>query len=469
MDPTGTPVSSTINLVKTILGAGLLAIPFAFRSDGVLIGTLLTLLAALTSGFGLFLLSKCSKTLINPRNSSFFTLCMLTYPLLSPLFDLAMIVQCFGVSLSYLVLIGDVFPGLFGGESNFWILLSAVVTVPLCCLKKLDSLRYSSILGLFALAYLSLLVITYFAHDILLTDDYKRYRGEVSWFKVYDTNGLMSTFSIIVFAYTGSMNLFSIINELKENSMENITSVIKRSISISTFVFLAVGISGYLTFGSNTLGNIVLNYDPESIWTYIGKLCLGSMVMLSFPLLFHPCRSAINNLIVWLEIQFKMEPAITGDTRNELHSSRTDATPIRLSIQDEENESLSGLSNDAIESANTEETHIMRGNNVEHTPFPDSRFYAITVLLLLATYTLALKIKSFAFVLAIVGATGSTAISFTLPGLFGYKLIGTDSLAVGQVIPPRERFYKRCSALLVWYGLGVMFFSLYVTLKYGTD
>lgn len=468
MDPTGTPASSTVNLVKTIIGAGLLAIPFAFRNDGVVIGALLTLVAAVTSGFGLFILAKCSKTLINPRNSSFFTLCMLTYPSLSPLFDLAMIVQCFGVGLSYLVLIGDIFPGLFGGEPNFWILVSALVIVPLCCLKRMDSLRYSSIIGLFALAYLSLLVVSYYAHDVLWTNDYKAYRGEVYWFKVYDHKGLLSTFSIIVFAFTGSMNLFSIINELKENSMANITSVINRSISISTMVFLTVGVLGYLTFGSKTLGNVILNYDPDSTWVYIGKLCLGSMVMLSFPLLFHPCRIAINNLVVWFELNFKKHP-IMPSQQTPTRSRPGEASPIRLAVQDEDNESLTGFDNDDAESADEDDTQVLRGNNVETAPFPNSRFYAITAILLLSMYALALKVESFAFVLALVGATGSTSISFILPGLFGYKLIGTDSLAVGQMISPRDRLYKRCSVLLVWYGLGVMALSLYVTLVYGTD
>lgn len=468
MEPTGTPASSTVNLVKTIIGAGLLAIPFAFRNDGVVVGALLTVVAAVTSGFGLFVLAKCSKTLINPRNSSFFTLCMLTYPSLSPLFDLAMIVQCFGVGLSYLVLIGDLFPGLFGGESDFWILVSALVIVPLCCLKRMDSLRYSSIIGLFALAYLSLLTITYFIHDTQLTDDYKSIRGDVCWFKIYDPKGLLSTFSIIVFAYTGSMNLFSIINELKDNSMAHITSVINNSIAISTMVFLAVGISGYLTFGSKTLGNIMLNYNPDSVWVYIGKLCLGSMVMLSFPLLFHPCRIAINNLIVWSEIHFKKDPIMPSQQR-QTRTSPQESSPIRLTVEDEENESLTGLDNDDVESADIEDTRVLRGNNVENTPFPNSRFYTITAILLLSMYVLALKIESFALVLALVGATGSTSISFILPGLFGYKLIGTDSLAVGQMISPRDRFYRRCSALLVWYGFGVMALSLYVTLVYGAD
>lgn len=455
MEPTATVVSSSANLVKTIVGAGLLAVPYAFKYDGILVGCLLILLAATTSAFGLFVLGKCSKTLINPRNSSFFTFCMLTYPSLSPLFDLAMFIQCFGCGLSYLVLIGDIFPALFGGNREYWILGSALVIVPLCCLKRLDSLRYSSMIGLFALAYISLLVLSNFAYDVLITNNYKSFRGEVFWFRIYDYKGLMSTFSIIIFAYTGSMNLCSIINELKDNSLSNISSVINWSVAIATSLFLAIGVSGYLTFGSNLLGNIMLNYDAESPWVFIGKLCLGSMVILSFPLLFHPCRISVNNLIVWYRMTFNKNQ---GELLTQ--SGLASDAPIRLSIEDDENESL--VSND------TNLTHEgllnvdSRVSVFHDMPFPNKRFYIATAMLLLIMYILALYVTSFALVLAIVGATGSTSISFTLPGLFGYKLIGADSLSIGQMISPRDRFYKRCSLLLIWFGLAVTTLSLYV-------
>ena len=131
MSATGTVASSTINLIKTIVGAGLLAIPYAFRCDGVFFAVSLILMAAFTSGYGLFILAKCSKTLLNPRHSSFFTLCSITYPNLSLLFDFAMFIQCFGVALSYLILIGDLFPALFGGTRTNWILLSAIIILSL--------------------------------------------------------------------------------------------------------------------------------------------------------------------------------------------------------------------------------------------------------------------------------------------------------------------------------------------------
>ncbi|CCD23385.1 Avt7p NDAI_0B03510 [Naumovozyma dairenensis CBS 421] len=490
MPATATVSSSIINLVKTIVGAGLLAIPYAFRSDGILVGTLLTLLAAINSGFGLFILAKCSKTLINPRNSSFFSICMLTYPSLSPLFDLAMIIQCFGVGLSYLVLIGDIFPGLFGGHRDYWIISSAFIIVPLSCLKKLDSLKYSSIVGLFALAYLSMFIFVMFLHNTVfkLPNEGDSTRGEVYWFHVYDFRGLLSTFSIIIFAYTGAMNLFSMIRELEDISMQNIKNVINGSIIISTGLFLLVGISGYLTFGSNVEGNIILNYNPNSNWIYIGKFCLGTMLILSFPLLFHPLRIAVNNLVVWMKMTVdgdlgnngkncNVNPSLLNNNNNNNNNGVT--MPITLNVSDDiadEVEDESILQNittttptprGSIEQLpdNVSVKTVLEEQEEEEAAFPDTRFYGITAFLLIVMYIIALNVKSFALVLALIGATGSTSISFILPGLFGYKLIGTDSLAIGQMVPLRDRLYKRLSLLLVFFGLAVMILSLYVTLS----
>ncbi|CCK68203.1 Avt7p KNAG_0A05380 [Huiozyma naganishii CBS 8797] len=468
---TATVGSSTINLVKTIIGAGLLAIPYAFAQDGILVGILLTLLAAVTSGFGLFALAKCSKTLIDPRRSSFFTLCMLTYPRLSPLFDFAMIVQCFGVGLSYLVLMGDIFPGLFGGDRQYWIVASAVIIGPLCSLKKLDHLKYSSVLGLFALAYLAVLVLSMFVKDVILTDNYKVVRGTILWFEIYSGKGLLSTFSIIIFAYVGAMNLFTIINELSDNNITNISKIINRSIAISTVAFLSVGITGYLTFGSNTLGNIILNYDPNSIWVNIGKFSLASMLLLSFPLLFHPLRIACNNLVVWFEINFNEAQPSSYYTSTFVNATNHSRTPIQLGDEEDQEgdngEDAPLVSNRQPTADDVEIDDDLPGSIEQHSSFPDSRFYSITVGLLVVMYLIALRITSFALVLALVGATGSTSISFILPGLFGYKLIGSDSLAVGQMISPRDRFYKKCSLALVWFGFAVMILSLYVTMVYG--
>ncbi|SCU88625.1 LADA_0E11210g1_1 [Lachancea dasiensis] len=467
MEGNATTFFSTVNLVKTIVGAGMLAIPFAFRNFGVLVGVILTLFASVTSGFGLFVLAKCSKTLKDPRSSSFFTLCSITYPSLSLLFDFSMFIQCYGTNLSYLILVGDLFPGIVGGTREGWILGSSVVILPLVLVKKLDSLKYSSILGLFAIAYMVGLVAGSFMENVLLTDGYKTIRGEVSWIRVYDLKGLISTFSIVIFAYTGSMNIFSIVNELRDNSMKNINKVIITTMSTSSVLFLIVGLCGYLTFGSNVVGNIMLNYDQDSTFTKVGQLCLGVMVTLSFPLLFHPSRVAANNMIYWIMLNFgKCE-----DHNAPHHEHTHTATPISMNIEEEEDRLVLGNDNGYYSTTSHDaDEELQQTRSLQAAgavPFPDFRFYLITTIMIFSLYLLALNVKSFALVLGVVGATGSTAISFTLPGLFGYKLIGSEAARNGKLMSKSDQFFKFFSLLLTIYGIIVMCLSLYVTLKFG--
>lgn len=57
----------------------------------------------------------------------------------------------------------------------------------------------------------------------------------------------------------------------------------------------------------------------------------------------------------------------------------------------------------------------------------DLRFAVITTFILILAYFTALSVTSLARVLAFVGSTGSTSISFILPGLFYYKISDPDS------------------------------------------
>ena len=58
----------------------------------------------------------------------------------------------------------------------------------------------------------------------------------------------------------------------------------------------------------------------------------------------------------------------------------------------------------------------------------DLRFALITSAILILSYVTALNVSSLDRVLAYVGSTGSTAISFILPGIFYYKISDPDSI-----------------------------------------
>lgn len=405
-------LSSTVSLTKTIIGAGLLSMPLAYATDGIVFGTFIIVLAAVTSGFGLFLQAYVSR-FVPSGHATFFSVCSITYPNLSVLFDVAIAIQCFGCALSYLVLIGDLMPTIFTSVPyvshenlrTFWTLASAVLIIPLSLLKNLDSLKYTSILGLGAIAYMALLVIThYFVDDVPL-----ELRGDTGLFPP-NLTGVFSTFSIIVFAFTGHQNMFSIINEAKDKSIKNLVSLTYLAIGLSAGLFIFVGLTGYLTFGDAVNGNVILLY-PSSISATIGRGCIAFMVLFSFPLMLHPARISINNIYHWIR------------TRN-----TEDSQPLLSS-----------------------ETSHNTAKDPPVVPFPNDRFYTITTIMLLTGYILAVSINSFALVLAIVGATGSTAISFILPGLFGYKLADNNLLKISSYV------------LVIW-GVCVMVLCLYTTL-----
>lgn len=403
---------SAVSLVKTIIGAGLLSMPLAFSTDGIVVGVFIVLLAALTSGYGLFIQAYVSRY-VPPGSATFFSLCSITYKSLSVVFDMAIAIQCFGCAILYLVLVGDIMPTMVGSPfwlpKIFWILMSTVIGVPLSYLRNLDSLKYSSILGLGAIAYLAVLVVVHFLVGDAYVPGDRHLVPPTAW-------GVFSTFSIIVFAFTGHQNMFSIINEASDKSLKSLSSLITMAITLSSALFIVVGLSGYLTFGDTVSGNIILLY-AHSTSALVGKFCIVFMVLFSFPLMLHPARISVNNIYHWF----------AG------HES--------------------GLIDD--------ETPLLDTQPQAYSPPIERTFVPITTGLLVVGYFLAATVKSFALVLAVVGATGSTAISFILPGLFGYKLIGSDLASIS----PQEKTLKTASLALVIWGVAVMVVCLYVSLK----
>jgi amino acid permease len=81
---------------------------------GIVLGSVAILWSGLMSAFGLYLQSRCARYL-ERGTSSFAALSQITYPNASVIFDAAIAIKCFGVSVSYLIIIGDLMPGVVRG------------------------------------------------------------------------------------------------------------------------------------------------------------------------------------------------------------------------------------------------------------------------------------------------------------------------------------------------------------------
>lgn len=398
--------------------------PFAMRSDGILFGALVIGLAGAAAGFGLYL--QGYSTQFVPRgHASFFALSKATYPSLAVVFDIAIAVKCFGVGVSYLIIIGDLMPqichslGATQGwvlERDFWVLVSMAIVGPLSFLRRLDSLKYTSLVALVSVAYLVVIVVAHF-----LVDDIER--GPVSVVYSGKFSQVVSTLPIIVFAFTCHQNMYSVMNELRDPSERSYRAIILVSVLSAAFFYLVVGVCGYLTFGDNVGGNIISMY-PYNVFSIIGRIAIVVMVVFSYPLQCHPCRASLNHVLYWFthESQFAGKLPLAngsagGATADDAGSSVSAAAAAgeRALLYSESDDDDRGSAAPGGDGTATIESAAA-------VPLSTGRFVLLTTVILVLSFATAATVQSLELMLAFVGSTGSTSISFILPGIFGHYL-----------------------------------------------
>ncbi|KAI5796285.1 transmembrane amino acid transporter protein-domain-containing protein [Peziza echinospora] len=445
--------SCVINLLNTIVGAGVLAMPGAMSKFGMTLGIFVILFSGFTSGFGLYLQSRCAR-FTERGNASFFSLSQLTYPNAAVVFDGAIAIKCFGVGVSYLIIIGNLMPLVVRGlltdasgvllERQFWITAFMIIVIPLSFLRRLDSLKYTSFIALVSIGYLVIIVLGHWLKGDTLAD-----RGEVNLVKWSGAISALSSFPVMVFAYTCHQNMFSILNEIEDNSHKSTTSVITGSIGSAAVIYLLVAITGYLSYGSNVNGNIISMYPP-SVASTIGRAAIVILVMFSYPLQIHPCRASIDNILKW-------RPAKTKS------SSGPGSSPLIPGPIVSKPSTLGG------------------GGGKEGAYMSDLRFAIITSVVLVLSFVVAMSVSSLERVLAYVGSTGSTSISFILPGLFYWKISDPKAEHIVHKIDDDEdletfhadtdswrmRLLRKGALALAVYGFVVMGVCLVLNVAYG--
>ncbi|KAI5959157.1 uncharacterized protein KGF55_005500 [Candida pseudojiufengensis] len=483
--------SGTINILNTIIGAGILAMPYGLKANGLLFGSILILWSACTSAFGLYLQNKVARYTKQRGSVSYFSLAQVTYPNLSIVFDSAISIKCFGVGISYLVVIGDLMPKIMETlevkeesilmSRNFWITIFMVfIVAPLSFLKKLSSLKYTSILALFSVAYLVCLVIESYIEigfgiekgESLSINSFNPVPAKhIDWIGPIDWKQTLSSFPMFVFAYTCHQNMFAIINELRPDDKDGSQTrqsnlIIRNAILTALFSYLIVAIFGYLTYGDAVNANIIAMYPRDSISTLIGRLCIVIMVSLSFPLQCHPCRGSVNHVIYFLQHgaeSYKFRHGKKFDRLLENAGNESGYSSMNSDI-----ESLSSINENSLMEASfisttpMEGAHDTDGHDPIIVPLTNTKFYIITAVIVVLSYAVALSVTSLAKVLALVGSTGSTSISFILPGLFGYLLM--KPLDKRTQLNSLEKFCKYGGLFLAIWGFVVMITCLGATL-----
>ena len=149
------PSSAVFSLISTIVGGGVLSLPWAFAQVGLVMGAALLVLSALVSDFTIYLL------VVSARRSGSESFEQLAFHAFGPpgrFFTILLIVLLTWAScVAYLILLSDLLTPLLacalGAHSSSHrlragvMVCSAVLVSPMCLLRTMHGLRYTSILS----------------------------------------------------------------------------------------------------------------------------------------------------------------------------------------------------------------------------------------------------------------------------------------------------------------------------------
>jgi len=306
--------AATTTLTQNILGAGVLALPYAIKSAGLVGGLVLLGFIYVLTLFSMGMLVLLANHL---NEFSYQALSRKTLGGHWPAaIEVWVICYTFGCCTSYPILLGDIlyqFAKALGAgpwSSQLLWMTAAVVLVcwPLSCANTLGRLKMVSACGLAGICFTVVAVL-------------KRYidgtYGEPGsqHLEALDLQSFGSCFPILVTALGAHYNVPALFREVSPNcdrsesritsdagqrGWKNMCSVLMYAVTISTLIYGVVGVTVYATFGSGTHPDFTENFLPSDVWLVIVRGMLALAICAAFPLTMISTRTSLFDSVVQL-------------------------------------------------------------------------------------------------------------------------------------------------------------------------
>ncbi|KAM7342470.1 uncharacterized protein ACRADG_009901 isoform 1-T3 [Cochliomyia hominivorax] len=358
-----------MTLANSIIGVGILAMPFCFQKCGIILAILLLVLSNWITRICCHYLIKTS---LLTRRKSFEFLGFHAFGTSGKLLvELCIIGYLLGSCITYFVVVGDLGPqivtkmfSLENEHRHLRTLLMCGVTlfciIPLGMLKNVDSL--STVCTASIGFYLCLVIkIILESETHIIANDWME--KVVYW----QPGGVLQCLPIFSMALSCQMQIFEVFTSINNQSLEKLNGIVRNATWICTLVYIAVGFFGYVAFCTQSFsGNILMNLSA-SFGSDVIKIGFVLSVAFSFPLVIFPCRASLYSLLY--------------------RKGQTDATGY----------------------------------------IPEARFKAITLFIVIFSLCIALMIPSVELVIGLVGSTIGVAICIMFPAACFRKIIKKDT------------------------------------------
>jgi len=310
----GSSLRGTVfNLVNTMIGGGILGLPYATQELGLALGCgLLFLFAALTDLAAWMLLVSVDAT----REKSYAMVAEVLFNrYLGLLVDVTVALNNLGVLISYLMIIGDVVPPFMAhigapevlqGRTSLLTLATVFVLLPMSSMRNMGALRHTSFVCLFMIGVLAVIIVAMGSGwiDVSQPTD-----GPMALFS-QDVPVILGQMPVLVFAYNCAFNVPILYGELRRQKHEATDSKFQTkrakmmagmhiSVALCAVIYGSVAAFGYGAFRQRTEHDILTNLSAQSFGPAPYVKAAYSVVMIcSYPVICFSCVASLHRLLL---------------------------------------------------------------------------------------------------------------------------------------------------------------------------
>lgn len=230
-------------------------------------------------------------------------------------FDIAL--ATYGICIAYLVTMGDqydrIFASLVGSDfckhwylnRRFMMSMTAIAIFPICLLKRLDFLKHTGPLGIFAMLYVVFLsVYEYFQMEPLAGNHIEEKR---------EVSEIIACIPVILFGYQCNEVIVPIYASLKDRNLTNFLKAAVTAYSILVLLYCTVGTFGYLSYGSSVAPNVMLMFNASDPLVLLGIIALIFKMAVTYPQMAFAGREALSGIIHQEPTELEGEEVAAGD------------------------------------------------------------------------------------------------------------------------------------------------------------
>ncbi|KAJ1723491.1 hypothetical protein LPJ53_002148 [Coemansia erecta] len=280
------------NILNTIIGSGIVCLPYALHNAGFFFGVIMLAFIALLSQFSLYALVVSGKRTGTAHFSSVTqaSLGQTGYHLL----NVSMVIDMVGTVILYLMLVGDLATSLSDiylpvalSRSSIIMIVSMVCVLPLLFFRNTGPLANFSILSVLCLPYIILVVAI---RAPLYAD-----RAQVD-FSFFGPR-VLPAMGVLAFTYSSCHAAFPNFLGLKDRSVRSWVRASSSASAGAGLISTAFAITGYLSFGGKADANILNNFPASDNYINLGRLLFAATLILTVPMAFYPIRDTLTEML----------------------------------------------------------------------------------------------------------------------------------------------------------------------------